>query len=286
MNIALFGASGFIGNHLKMALRSHDHVLTIVNREGFAKSDADFCANYVNGQDIVINLTGAPVSRKWNTAYKNELYDSRILTTRKIVKAILDAPDTPKCLISASGVDVYNDKNKHTEESLGFADNFLAKLCQEWESEAMIADSSCRVVILRMGVVLAKDEGALEKLAPPFKKGIGARIGNGNQGVSWIHIDDLTEIFLFVINHPEIVGVVNAVGEYPTDNYLFSESLGKMFEQPVYFSIPKFLLKLIYGEGAVVLIDGKKALPEKLLKNGFKFQYPSIDKALLGIYRK
>jgi len=123
-------------------------------------------------------------------------------------------------------------------------------------------------------------------MAPPFKKGIGARIGNGNQGVSWIHIDDPTEMFLFVINHPEIAGVVNAVGEYPTDNYNFSDSLGKMFGQPVYFAIPKFVMKLIYGEGAILLTEGQKVIPEKLLNNGFKFQYVSIDKALFGIYRE
>ena len=286
MKIALFGASGFIGTHLKMALRSHDHELTLATRKGFAKSDADFCTDYINDQDVIINLAGAPILGKWSSTYKQELYDSRILTTRKIAKAILDVPDPPKCLINASAVGIYDDKTKHTEESQAFSDNFLAKLCQEWEAEAMKADTACRVVIFRMGVVLAKDEGALEKMAPPFKKGIGARIGNGNQGVSWIHIDDLTEMFLFVINHPEIAGVVNAVGEYPTDNYNFSDSLGKMFGQPVYFAIPKFVMKLIYGEGAILLTEGQKVIPEKLLNNGFKFQYVSIDKALFGIYRE
>ncbi|MBE0647358.1 MAG: TIGR01777 family protein [Bacteroidales bacterium] len=286
MKIALFGASGFIGTHLKMALRYHDHELTLVTRDGFAKNDAAFCRDYINGQDAVINLSGAPLSGKWNEAYKKELFDSRINTTRKIAKAILEAAEPPSCLINASGVGIYNDKTKHTEESEGFADNFLARLCQSWEAEALQAESACRVVILRMGVVLAKDEGVLEKMAPPFKKGIGAQVGNGNQGVSWIHIDDLTEIFLFVLNHPEITGIINAVGEYPTDNYNLSASLGKMFGQPVYFSIPKFLLKLIYGEGSMLLIEGQKAVPDKLLKSGFVFQYVSVDKALFGIYKE
>jgi len=286
MKIALFGASGFIGTHLKMALRSHDHELTLANRDGFKKSDTDFCADFINGQDVVINLSGAPISRKWSEPYKKELYDSRIETTRKIVKAIQNAPEPPKCLVNASAVGIYDDKTKHSEESQGFADTFLAKLCQDWEAEAMKTNTACRVVILRIGVVLSKDEGVLEKMAPPFKKGIGARIGNGEQGVSWIHIDDLVEIFLFVIDHPEIVGIVNAVGVYPTDNYNFSDSLGRMFGQPVYFSIPKFLLKFIFGEGSMLLTEGQKAVPEKLLKNGFQFQYISIDKALTAIYRE
>ncbi|MFH1297174.1 MAG: TIGR01777 family oxidoreductase [Bacteroidota bacterium] len=286
MKIALFGASGFIGTHLKRALRADDHELTFALREGFAKRDADFNTAFINGHDIVINLTGAPLSGRWNETYKQELYDSRILTTRKIAKAILEAPDPPECFISASAVGIYNDSIRHTEESLEFADHSLAKLCQDWEAEAMLAKTACRVVILRQGVVLAKDEGVLEKMAPSFRMGIGARVGNGNQGISWIHMDDLVALFLFVINHPEIKGIVNAVGEYPTDNYHFSETLGKMFTQPVYFSIPKFALRLIYGEGALVLTEGQKVLPEKLLKNGFRFQYPSIDKALVGIYKE
>ncbi|NQV03745.1 MAG: TIGR01777 family protein [Bacteroidia bacterium] len=286
MKIALFGASGFIGFHLKRALRIDDHEITISLREGFSESDADFYANYISGHDVVINLTGAPLSGRWSEAYKQELYDSRILTTRKITKAILEAPDPPKCFINTSAVGLYNDSQKHTEESLEYADNYLAKLCLDWEAEALNAEAVCRVVILRLGVVLAKDEGALEKMTPPFRQGIGARVGNGNQGVSWIHINDLIEIFKFVINHPEISGIVNAVGEYPTDNYHFSETLGKMFTQPVYFSIPKFALKLIYGEGTLMLTEGQRVVPEKLMKNGFKFQYQSIDKALFGIYRE
>lgn len=286
MKIALFGASGFIGTHLILALRSHDHEVTLVPREGFVKPEEDFSAAFINGQDVVINLAGAPISGKWTEPYKKELYDSRILTTGKIVQAIQHVPEPPKWLINASGTGIYDDSVKHTEESQGFATNFLAKLCLAWEGEAMKASSVTNVVLLRMGIVLSKDEGALEKMAPPFRKGIGARIGDGSQGIAWIHINDLVEIFLFLLGHPEISGVVNAVGEYPSDNYLFSESLGKMFGQPVYFSIPKVAMKLIMGEGAVMLTEGQKVIPEKLLKSGFKFQYVSIDKALSAIYRE
>lgn len=286
MKIALFGSSGMIGTHLKLALRSHDHELTLVSREGFTKSEADFRESFIEGQDLIINLAGAPLSKRWSEAYKKEIVDSRVETTRKIAQAILQADHPPACLMNASAVAIYDDKTKHTEESQGFADNFLARLCLKWEAEAMRAATVCRVVVLRMGVVLSKDEGALEKMAPYFRKGIGTRIGNGNQGVSWIHIDDLVEVFLFLISHPEIEGVVNAVGEYPTDNYHFSESLGKMFGQPVYFSVPAFLVKMLFGEGSIVLTKGQKVLPAKLLGSGFSFQYISMDKALVGIYRE
>ena len=285
MKIALFGASGFIGSFLKRALRIEDHDLTVILREGFTKQDSDFCADYVNHHDVVINLCGEPISKRWNPTYKQQLFDSRILTTRKITEAILHASDPPKTFINVSSVGIYNDEQIQTEESQAFANNFLGKLSQDWEAEALKAKEKCRVVVLRTGLVLAKDEGTLEKMMPPFRKGIGASVGNGDQGVSWIHIDDLTAIFLFVINHPEISGVVNAVGENPTTNFHFSEMLGRMFGQPVYFSIPKFALKLVFGEGSQVLIDGQRVIPEKLLKSGYKFQYPTIAKALVGLYK-
>ncbi len=286
MKIALFGASGFIGRYLKKALRAEDHDLTVILREGFNKQDTDFCAEYIDHHDVVINLCGAPLSKKWSEKYKQELLDSRILTTRKITEAILSVSDPPETFINVSSVGIYNDEQIQKEESHAFADNFLGKLCQNWEAEAMKAKGRCRVVVLRTGLVLAKDEGALEKIMPRFRSGIGASKGNGNQGVSWIHIDDLTDIFLFVINHTEIEGVVNAVGENPTNNYHFSEMLGRMYGQPVYFSIPRFALKLIYGERAQLLIDGQRVIPEKLLKSGFRFQYPTLDKALVALYKK
>ncbi|MFH1160205.1 MAG: TIGR01777 family oxidoreductase [bacterium] len=285
MKVALFGASGFIGMYLKRVLRTEGFDLTIILREGFQKKEADFCATYIDHHDIIINLTGAPLSRKWTEAYKKEIYDSRILTTRKIVDAIIQASNPPKTLINVSAVGIYKDGIKYTEETTEFAGNFLGTLCRNWEAEAWKAREKCRVVLFRMGLVLAKDGGALEKMAPIFRSGLGAKVGNGEQGVSWVHMDDLIKAFLFVMYHTGIEGVVNAVGAYPTDNYYFSETLGKMFGQPVYFTIPRFVLKLIYGEGAQLLTEGQKVLPAVLLRNGFVFDYPTLDKALVAIYR-
>jgi len=286
MKIALFGASGFIGPYLKRALRTADHELTISLRDGFNKPASEFCSDYIDHHDVVINLTGAPLSKKWTDPYKKELYDSRILTTQKITEAIMEASNPPKTFINASAVGIYNDKQKQTEESLEFADTFLGKLCRDWEAEALKAKERCRVVVLRQGLVLAKDEGVLEKMMPSFRVGMGAWIGNGDQAISWIHIDDLVEIFLFVINHPGIEGAINAVGEFPTTNFHFSEMLGKIYGHPVYFSLPKFAFKLIYGERAQMLTEGQRVVPEKLLKHGFEFQYASVDKALVGLYKQ
>jgi len=285
MKIALFGGSGFIGSHVKRVLRLQDHELTIVLRDKFNETDDDFCANYITGHKVVLNFSGASLLKKWTESYRRELYNSRILTTRKIATAILRASDPPVLFINASAVSIYNDHGKHTENSVEYADTFLSNLCRDWESEANKVSGRCRVVNLRMGLVLAKDGGVLTKMAPFFRLGIGARVGSGTQGLSWIHIDDLLEIILFVMRQEKIDGIVNAVGEYPTDNYNFSDSLGKMFRQPVYFSIPRFAMKMIFGDISQVLINGQKVIPAKLQAHGFTFKYPTIDKALIGIYR-
>ena len=286
MKVALSGATGFIGTSLKRTLRTEGMDLTVILREGFRKSPDDFCTAYIDQHDVVINLAGAPLLRKWTVQYKQEIRDSRILTTRKIVEAILGSAHPPKTLINVSAVGIYLDKNKCPEDSMDLADNFLGKLCRDWEAEAGIAGTRCRVVLLRLGLVLDRDGGALKKMAPWFRSGLGAKVGNGNQGVSWIHMEDLMRVFLFVMNTPGITGVVNTVGMYPTDNYYFSETLGKMFGQPVYFTIPGFILRILYGEGARVLTEGQKALQGVLMKHGFSFSYPTLDKALVAIYRE
>lgn len=285
MNMVLFGASGFIGNHLKPALRTRDHELTIVYRDGFQKSEADFLKEYIDNQDVVINLSGAPISKKWSESYKTEILNSRVDTTRKICNAILAAKNPPSLFINASAVGIYDGSEMHTEESQALSSSFLGKVCKEWEAEAWRCHDRCRVVMLRLGLVLSKDEGVLEKMTTPFKQGIGARIGNGEQGVSFIHIGDLIRVFLFVMEHPELVGPVNAVAEYSTDNYYFSEMLGKVFGQPVYFTIPKMLVRMKMGESAMLLTEGQRVVPKKLKELGFTWEYPTIDKALVGIFR-
>jgi len=285
MKVVLFGSSGFLGSRVKLLLRGEDHELILPGRESFNQASDQFGSAFIENQDIVMNFTGAPIGRRWNESYKKEIYDSRILTTRKIAEAIQKAKHPPRLFLNASAVGIYADGPKQNEESRNYVSTFIGKLIRDWESEALQTEKICRTVVLRLGLVLAKNEGALEKMAPPFKSGIGARIGNGEQGVSWIHIDDLVEIIRFIIHREEISGIVNATGEYPTDNYYFSEMLGKVFGQPVYFFIPRFVLKVAFGEGAQILTDGQKVIPGKLLQNGYAFQYPSIDKALVAIYK-
>jgi uncharacterized protein (TIGR01777 family) len=233
---------------------------------------------------VVINLAGAPVARRWTPEYQKEILSSRIDTTRKIADAINAATNKPKLFISNSAIGIYDSKETHTESSRSFADNFLAKVCSDWEEEANRVQSPVRVVIFRIGVVLGSDGGALLKMHRPFSIGLGGKLGSGKQAMSFIHIHDLVNAFMFAIGHETLEGVVNAVSPYPSYNAEFTDKLGKVLGQPTWFTVPAFALKLAFGDGAQVLLEGQSVLPEKLMQEGFTFRFPTIQNALVDIF--
>ena len=284
MIVALSGSTGFIGQALMKKMRELGWTVRVINRDSFKMSDSEFLEQKTEGTDVVINLAGAPVSKKWTPACKQEIMESRVNSTRKISGSINNALQKPSVFISASAIGIYDSINTHTESSMAFADSFLAQVCRNWEQEAMKAEHSTRVVIFRFGVVLGVEGGALEKMRFPFSIGMGGKLGNGKQAVSFIHLTDLVDAIIFAIQNPTITGIVNAVSPYPSDNAEFTDTLGKVFEQPTWLSVPAFALKMIYGEGAQVMLDGQRVLPEKLLQAGFKFKYPTIQNALVQIY--
>lgn len=284
MIVALSGSTGFIGQHLLRKMRGLGWTVRIINRESFTMTDQDFLEQKTEGADAIINLAGSTVSRRWTPAYKKEINDSRVSTTRKIAESILNAQKKPLVFISASAIGIYDSINTHVEQSTSFSGSFLASVCRNWETEAMIADMSTRVVIFRLGVVLGKEGGALKKMHLPFSIGLGGKLGSGEQSVSFIHISDLADAIIFSIENPSISGVVNAVAPYPSDNHEFTDKLAKVLGQPAWLPVPAFALKTIYGEMAQVLLEGQKVLPEKLLEAGFRFRYPAIQNALVEIY--
>jgi uncharacterized protein (TIGR01777 family) len=284
MILALSGASGFIGQSLIKRIRQQAWTVRVIDRDSFSMSEERFVEQKIEGADAVINLAGAPVIKKWTPAYKQEIFDSRVNTTRKISSAINLARQKPSVFISTSAIGIYDSVNIHSESSSSYADSFLAKVCGAWEHEALNTESSTRVVIFRIGVVLGSDGGALAKLYKPFSIGLGGKIGNGEQPVSFIHLDDLIDAMLFTLENPSISGIVNAVSPYPSHNAEFSDKLGKVFGQPVWLTIPAIAMKMMYGEGAQVLLEGQKVLPEKLMKAGFRFKYPTIQNALVQVY--
>ena len=285
MKISLSGSSGFIGGMLKIKFIEKGWSVNEINRQSFMMPDEEFRDKKIEGSDVVIHLAGAPILRRWNETYKNEIYHSRIDTTRKIVSAIQNVTKKPRVFLSGSAIGIYNPVDSHTEESSRFADDFMAKVCKDWEMEAIRASDATRVVIFRTGVVLGKEGGALKTMFTPFKIGLGGMIGNGKQSFSWIHIADLLDAFIFAIENEALSGIVNAVAPEPTTNFHFTKTFGKVLNQPAVMRVPVLALKMMYGEGAAALTTGQKVFPEKLLQAGFPFKYPTIEKALMALFR-
>jgi len=285
MIVAISGASGFIGKELVKKFRDLNWEIRIIGRDSLLLPDEEFRKEKIESSDVVINLAGAPVSVKWTDKNKLELFHSRVDTTRKIAENIVLATQKPKVFISASAIGIYDTVHSHTEESNDFSNTFLSEICQAWENAAGIANSATRLVIFRTGLVLGEGGGALEKMHFPFRIGLGGTLGKGNQSLSFIHLRDLVNAFLFVIENHAVKGVVNAVSPFPTTNADFTDKLGKVLVQPTWLRIPSFILKMKYGEGAEVLLQGQRVLPEKLEKAGFQFLYPTLQRALIRIYR-
>jgi len=267
VKIALTGANGFVGS----ALRKHYPDYVEIHRNDDEQTILDKLKNV----DVAINLAGAPIIQRWTEPYKKILIDSRIHMTRQLVHA-LNKSDV-KHFISTSAVGIYPDHIACDEQTQLTADDFLGHLATKWEDEAHKCTKS--TTILRFGVVLGKDGGALKTMLTPFKWGVGGIIGNGQMMTSWIDIEDLIRIYSFIIEH-QLEGTFNATSPQPVTNYVFTKALGKALHRPTILPIPEFALHLMYGEGSSVLTGSKEVYPTALQKAGFEFLYPEIDTAL------
>ncbi|QOY51823.1 TIGR01777 family oxidoreductase [Candidatus Sulfurimonas baltica] len=284
LKIVICGKSGLVGSKLETLFNSkHNDVIGLKVRND---TPIESIAKELEKCDILINLSGTTIIARWSDKYKKNLYSSRIDTTKKLVDAMKLCKDKPKLFLTASAVGIYNSIDSHNDDSQNFADDFLSKLCQDWEAEARKAEVlGVRSVQMRFGVIYAKEGGAMQKILPPFKMGVGGKLGNGSQMVSWIHIDDLLRAIKFIVKTPEIRGSVNFTSPSPLSNNEQTEILGKMLHRPTFFSVPSFMLKLIFGEGSTVMLDSKEVYPTKLLENGFVFDYEKFEDALQNILK-
>jgi uncharacterized protein (TIGR01777 family) len=283
--IAITGSSGFVGQTLQTMFKTQGLEVTPIPRATL--HDHEKLVNIMQMHDVIINLAGATILHRWSKSYKDLLYHSRIDTTKAVVQAMASATIKPKLFISTSAIGIYDTKQTHNETDHHYADDFLSNLCQKWENEAMRASSlGIRTVIFRLGVVLGKDGGALNKMLVPFKLGVGGTIGDGSQAFSFIHIDDLTKAFDFVIKQPSLKGHFNLTTPHPITNKLFTKAFGTVLHRPTVLPLPTFVLKLLFGEGATVLVDGQSVLPSRLLEAGFTFDYPTIEVTLENLLAK
>ena len=278
MKIAVNGTSGFIGGELCRFFRAQGHEVVAIPRAAYADKYA--LKNLISGCDAVINLAGASIAARWSEAYKKQLRASRIETTRTLICAINEV-ENPPFFISASAVGIYENGLGHDESSVKFDHGFLGKLACEWESEA--AKARTQTAIFRLGVVLGRG-GALAKMLPAFRLGLGGKLGSGEQAFCWICVADLLEAFKFTLQNRQS-GVFNLVSPQPSTNGEFTQILGEVLGRPTFFKVPKFVLNLILGEGSGVLFEGAKAYPKALIKSGFSFKFSDLKTALRDILK-
>lgn len=231
-------------------------------------------------QDAVINLAGTSIFRQWNDETKQLIYDSRILTTRNVAEAMDEEKGALLCSTSAVGYYGFRGDEELTEDDSP-GNDFLAKVCVDWEKEAQkTADKGVRVALTRFGIVLGRTGGVLGQMIPAFRKFVGGPLGSGRQWFSWIHMEDLLKAFLFVFDNGDIHGPVNFCSPNPVRNRGLAKALGKVLSRPSSLTVPGFMLRVVLGDFGSVLVEGQRVVPTKLLKHGFVFEYPEIMGAL------
>jgi uncharacterized protein (TIGR01777 family) len=247
-------------------------------------------ADAFNDVDVVVNLVGeALADKRWGDTRKKQLRDSRVVGTRALVDAMRDLPRRPRLLISASGVGYYGDRGEEIlTEGAAVGGGFVAELVRDWEAEAMrAADIGLRVVLLRSGVVLAKEAGILRKLLPPFRLGLGGPVGSGAQWLPWIHLEDEIGLIRHVMSHEAASGALNAVAPEPVTNAEFARALGEVLHRPTVMKAPAFALRLRFGSLVdEVLLASQRVMPVRTLETGYAFRHPLLRDALADVLDK
>jgi hypothetical protein len=294
MKILISGASGLVGTHLIPVLEAKGHeIFKLVRKtprgadeiQWDAKTDfSDAEAAKLENFDAVVHLAGDNVaSENWSDDKKRRIRESRVVGTRVLVDGLKKVKHPPKTFVSASASGFYGSRRDEilTEESAK-GEGFLPDVCDEWEVEARKAEEfGARVVTPRIGVVLAKDGGALDKMLMPFKLGVGGVVGSGKQWMPWIALDDLINVIVFALENEDLKGAVNTISPEIVTNEEFTKTLGKVISRPTILPIPEFAIKLLYGEmGETLLLQGQRMIPKRLQDAGFEFQYPNLEDAL------
>ena len=293
MKIVITGATGFVGSRLANTLLDGGHsIRALVRRRAYGLAGVDQIYEWdsaksepppesLEGADAVIHLAGESVARRWNPEVKRLIRASRVDGTRHLVNALSTLTRRPRVLICASAVGIYGSRGDEvlTEESAA-GDDFLARVVVDWEKSAVLAAAlGIRVVRLRLGVVLGNG-GALAKMLPPFRFGVGGRIGSGRQWMSWIHIEDVIGLIQFALANGALTSSVNATAPKPVPNAEFTRDLASALRRPAIFPVPRFALKMMFGEMAEMITASQHVVPAVALRAGYRFQFPELGPAL------
>lgn len=295
--IIITGGTGLIGKHLTRLLKSKGYSVTIFSRNAISAKQSvpeadDFVSwdyripegwkSRIDGSYGIVNLAGASIAgQKWTDAFKQEMMDSRVISTKNISDAINNSANPPKVFFSASALGYYGDQGDQLiTESSSSGNDLLSEICKNWEQMAFLAETKTRVVTGRIGVVLDKSEGAIPKMLTPYRLFAGGPLGKGTQWYPWIHIDDVAGLILWSIENDSVSGPINVVGPNPVRMNDFAKALGSVLRRPSIMRVPEFVLKLMLGEMAQIILQGQRAIPEKPLKSGYQFKYIDLIKAL------
>jgi len=293
MRILITGASGLVGKELQKSFAEQGYEMLLASRsepkddkhiqwtieEGFAEPER------LEGIDVVVHLAGENVSGgiRWTDEKKKAIRESRVLGTRNVVDAISKLKNKPKVFVASSAIGFYGERgDEEVTESSAAGDNFLAGVCKEWEAESRRAeDAGIRTVLLRTGIVLSKEGGALGTMLTPFTLGVGGVVGSGKQWMSWISMPDQIAAINYVIDNENIRGAVNAVGPNPATNKEFTKTLGEVLYRPTFIPLPEFAVSMIFGEmGDALLLASTKVMPKRLEDAGFEFRFPNLKEAV------
>jgi uncharacterized protein (TIGR01777 family) len=296
LRVTVTGATGLIGPALLAALQAEGSDVTVLSRDPARARElgADALAwdpahepaptEALEGRDAVVHLAGEPIAQRWTAAAKRAIRDSRVLGTRRLVDGLeaVDAQARPRALVSSSAIGYYGAHGEEPlDEDAPAGEDFLARVCVEWEAEARRASAlGLRTVQIRTGVVLDRAGGALAKMLPPFRLGLGGPVAGGRQYMSWIHRDDLVAMMLAAVSDERWAGPVNATAPEPVPNRDFARALGKALRRPALLPVPGAALRALYGEMASIVTTGARAVPAKALVLGYRFRHPALDEAL------
>lgn len=299
MKVLVTGATGLIGRSLCRKLTDDGHTVIGVSRSsrkppGLAVAEIQqwdpqagpISPTALDGIDAVVNLAGEPIdSRRWSEQQKKLIRDSRIVTTRNLVETLRSIDRKPEVLVNSSAVGIYGDRgDEQLDETSPPGRGFMSEICREWEREAeRVSERGIRVVEVRTGVVLSREGGALQKMLTPFKFGIGGPLGSGKQWFPWIHINDIVGIYHRAIVNPVLRGPVNGAAPEPVTNKEFTRELASALHRPAFLPVPEAAMRVLVGEMADVLFGSQRVLPKVALESGYRFQYPSLAKALADL---
>jgi uncharacterized protein (TIGR01777 family) len=298
VKIVISGASGFIGRRLLKTLAQGGHSLHVLSRHkgtnlppGIGLSMWDPMKGpppeeALRDADAVIHLSGEPVAQRWSDEVKRRIRESRVTGTRNLAQGIAKLSRKPAALICASATGYYGTRgDEELSESSAPGSGFLAEICVEWEHEAAAAEPlGVRVALIRTGMALDPRGGALQRLLPPFRMGVGGKLGSGKQWIPWIHLDDLANLYAFALANP-VRGALNGTAPNPVTNADFTRALASAVHRPAILPIPVFAMKVLYGEMADVLFDSQRVLPKQAETEGFRFRFPQLPAALADLLK-